>query len=204
MPKPGTAAKIAAALQQIAQEGFDIKAASKAGLSENEARRKLAAKQEQDDMRDRVRAIIPDFWHHMPSPETCGFQYIDDVPGYVWDVTGDVRKIEDYILPVTGQDRIACKHAALERMENDPITTAETSMQLTKFRRGMKPDAAAFRKVKKAVQHIELDDQKLFDGMDAAFSTQMIEYQTPEGDIVQAPHPVAEFWRQWRPAYICS
>lgn len=140
-------------------------------------------------MRDRVRAIIPDFWHHMPSPETCGFQYIDDVPGYVWDVTGDVRKIEDYILPVTGQDRIACKHAALERMENDPITTAETSMQLTKFRRGMKPDAAAFRKVKKAVQHIELDDQKLFDGMDAAFSTQMIEYQTPEGDIVQAPHP---------------
>jgi hypothetical protein len=203
-PTAGNVSKITVALQQIAQKGFDIKVASKTGVSENEATRKLAAKQEQAELRDRVRAIIPDFWYHIPSPETCGFQYIDDVPGYVRDVTGEVRKIEDYILPIKAQDRIARKHVELEKRGGDSAAIAENSTQLTKFRRGMKLDAQTTRKLKKAIHRVELEDQTLFDGMVEAFSGQVIEYQTSEGEIVQAPHPGAEFWRQLRPRYICS
>ena len=200
-PKVKNATKITAARQQLAQKGFDLKAALKADASDKKALRELEAKHQRAELSNRVRAIIPEFWRNIPSPETCGFQYIDDMPGYVWDMEGNLRRIEDYILPVEGQERVARKWAALEKKWNDPTTIAEKSMILTKFRRRMKLGTDMIRTLSRAVHQVELEDQKLFDGVNAAFSGQLIEYQTPDGATEHAAHPVAEFWEQLRPPY---
>ena len=57
------------------------------------------------------------------------------------------------------------------------------------------------RTLSKAAHQVEPEDQKLFDGVNAAFSGQVVEIQTPDGCTEHAPHPMAEFWEQLRPPY---